>query len=161
MRTRKRTSSCFHFFIPKTFVLLTADIDTTLAVYKFTSVFFRKARGSGKTCLSKSYLQYLMFEYFFQFIKATPRRFDHDFASSLTNFVLNDVTLEVKDINYKIFVISWWHFVGIYLSNLFRDTLLDHIWRVQLRAQIRPNTLFYLCSNVKLKSAGGFLIMGL
>ena len=38
-----------------------------------------------------------MFEYFFQFIKATPRRFDHVFASSLTNFVLNDVTLEVKD----------------------------------------------------------------
>ena len=68
-----------------------------------------------------------MFEYFFQFIKATPRRFDHGFASSLTNFVLNDVTLEVKDINYKIFVISWWHFVGIYLSNLFKDTLLDHI----------------------------------
>ena len=47
-----------------------------------------------------------MFEYFFQFIKTTPRRFYHDFASSLTNFVLNDVTLEVKDINYKIFVIS-------------------------------------------------------
>ena len=40
-----------------------------------------------------------MFEYFFQFIKASPRRLDHGFASSLTYFVLNDMTLEVKDVN--------------------------------------------------------------
>ena len=40
-----------------------------------------------------------MFEYFFQFIKASPHRFDYGFALSLTHFVLNAVTLEVKDIN--------------------------------------------------------------